>query len=178
MLSSSPDLIRRSFRSRAIRQDAAMPGHETPRFAAHLRVVMGIAVAAVALSSSAAAEVCDKVAGDGWMPPDGAVFLVTQPLGALVLATMTICLGVVLRLRLRIIGTLLTAVAALAAYAMYERLLWNDDVMHYALGEGCLSTLSLTVDFVMTTLLAVAYGAALFWLWSTHDWSSDRRQES
>jgi hypothetical protein len=123
-----------------------------------LRAVQGAAIvlAATLLTSPAAAEVCDKVAGDNWRP-EQAQWLLALPVG-LEMAAFAGVLALAMFLKERWLCFLGAAFAAIRSLSV-AGWIFEDDIYSAAVSEGCAS---LRVDLAHIGVL-IALGLVCTW---------------
>lgn len=113
----------------------------------------------------AAAEVCDKVVGEGWTPDQGPVATPTWQAGVVMLVAFATVAFVIVRLRSRA----LTGIAGLGALALAFLSGWwavfpdRDPIRAAAILEGCVAETSIPATLVRVSFFLTA-AAAFLWM--------------
>lgn len=116
-------------------------------------------------AAPAAAEVCDKVAGDGWTPDQGPVAALTWQTGVVMLVAFATVAFVIVRLRSRALAWIAGA-GALALALLSVR--WavfpdRDPIRAAAILEGCVAETSIPATLVRVCFFLTA-AASFLWM--------------
>jgi hypothetical protein len=145
----------------------AKPGHDAERRSGPIPEMktmlrLGSVLSFLLLPSLAAAEVCDKVAGEGWWPEHGPV---DAPNWWRFLGFVVVSLALIRLLKLRSLAWFGAAFAGLGILFNGLLAIWPDDneITRAAIREGCLSPHNSLYSFLLATAfaaLAAMYMAA------------------
>ena len=150
------------------------------RASAALRRIAGDTIALFAASSTALADVCDKVVGEQWHPSDGPVWAVyTAELGRISLAVPLLLFGIpaaivgaqiglkalaserasfVAAVYLKWLAYVVTGLIAAVAFFTLWDFIAGDDIMRAAAHEGCISLKTNVLACAAVALVVGFYG--------------------